>query len=302
MSLAPGRYVYLKCLGTVPGPVWLDGRTGNGSVGLAPSTGGDYTGTRWLVTDGGSGAVVLKCLGTVPGPTFLNGITGNGSVDLAPSTNAPYSGTRWGVEDGGSGAVILQCLGTVPGPTFLNGITGNGSVDLAPSTNAPYSGTRWSPQDVPLNATIDQSDVMEPQWGGGPSDFWQSFTAGLTGLMNRLDLYVSSPVLGHPGVVTVQVYAGEGIGNGPPLATQTVTFQHLPEAHQPPVDCLQTCNFATPFQVFAGQKYTFRLTPQVMSQGYIYLVAANAYPRGSSNSPVGNTATVTIFRTWVMVP
>ena len=41
--------VALECLGNIPGPRWLDGRTGDGSVGLAASTSPPFSGTRWEV-------------------------------------------------------------------------------------------------------------------------------------------------------------------------------------------------------------------------------------------------------------
>ncbi|MER8188520.1 hypothetical protein [Kitasatospora sp. NPDC094015] len=41
--------VVLTCLGNVKGPRLLDGRTGNGTVGLAPTTEAPFTGTRWQV-------------------------------------------------------------------------------------------------------------------------------------------------------------------------------------------------------------------------------------------------------------
>ena len=47
--LKPGNNVALKCLGNINGPRWLDGRTGNGTVGLAPRTDPPFTGTKWEV-------------------------------------------------------------------------------------------------------------------------------------------------------------------------------------------------------------------------------------------------------------
>jgi hypothetical protein len=44
--------VGLKCLGNVDGPRWLDGRTGQGTVGLAPNTptpDGGFSGAAWKV-------------------------------------------------------------------------------------------------------------------------------------------------------------------------------------------------------------------------------------------------------------
>jgi hypothetical protein len=39
--------ITLECLGKLQGPRYLDGRTQDGTVGLAPTTGGGYTGTYW---------------------------------------------------------------------------------------------------------------------------------------------------------------------------------------------------------------------------------------------------------------
>ena len=44
----PGR-VILKTAGQTPGTPFLDGRTANGTIGLAPATDGVFTGTHWLV-------------------------------------------------------------------------------------------------------------------------------------------------------------------------------------------------------------------------------------------------------------
>ena len=88
--------ITLKCLGDQNGPRFLDGRTFNGTVGLAPSTRGGFTGTRWeFVFDINQAIVVLRCLGDQKGPRFLDGRTFNGTVGLAPSTGGGFTGTRW---------------------------------------------------------------------------------------------------------------------------------------------------------------------------------------------------------------
>ena len=85
------RIVTIQCLGDAPGSKFLDGRTGDGTVGLAPDDGG--SGTRWRLPGNG----VLECLGDVPGPKFLDGRTGSGTVGLAPDNG--FSGTRWQMSD-----------------------------------------------------------------------------------------------------------------------------------------------------------------------------------------------------------
>ena len=48
-ALSPGNVVKFRCLGNIEGPRFLDGRTANGTVGLAANTGPSFTGTRWTV-------------------------------------------------------------------------------------------------------------------------------------------------------------------------------------------------------------------------------------------------------------
>ncbi len=141
--LAPGDTVTLRCLGTVDGPRFLDGRTTSGTAGLAADTGPSFSGTKWRVVDAGGGAIALRCLGTIDGPRLLDGRTADGSVGLAPNMEPQFSGTRWQVTVVGHRAVQLRCLGTVAGPRFLDGRTADGSVGLAPNTAPPYSGTTW---------------------------------------------------------------------------------------------------------------------------------------------------------------
>jgi hypothetical protein len=136
--------VKLKCLGDVDGPRFLDGRTGDGSVGLAPSTDG-FSGTKWelsVVND----AITFKCLGDVDGPRFLDGRTGDGSVGLALTADTnpggDLSGTRWGLSTVSAEAATVECFGSSPGPKFLDGRTGDGTVGLAPNTDG-LSGTKW---------------------------------------------------------------------------------------------------------------------------------------------------------------
>jgi hypothetical protein len=142
-ALQPGWVVMIRCLGNIEGPRWLDGRTANGTVGLAPGTYLPYTGARWQVVDAGRGAVALCCLGNIEGPRWLDGRTADGTVGLAPNLNPPYTGARWQVADAGEGAIALGCLGNIGGPRWLDGRTANGTVGLAPNLNLPYTGARW---------------------------------------------------------------------------------------------------------------------------------------------------------------
>jgi hypothetical protein len=144
--LRAGNNVSLRCLGNIPGPRYLDGRTANGTVGLAPNLSPRFTGTEWRVVRAGDGVVELRCLGEIEGPRWLDGRTADGTVGLAPNTNRPFTGTRWQVIQVGYGnpnIVVLKCLGDIQGPRWLDGRTADGTVGVAATTEPPFTGTKW---------------------------------------------------------------------------------------------------------------------------------------------------------------
>jgi hypothetical protein len=157
--------ITLKCLGDKPGPRYLDGRTQNGTVGLAPNTNPPFTGTKWRVEYLDPSAdtnfdnynhIFLSCQGTGPGDArYLDGRTQDGTVGLAPNTNPPFTGTRWHLtyrKDTNPdtypshAGYFLECQGKEPGPRWLDGRTQDGTVGLAPDSNTykGYTGTRWA--------------------------------------------------------------------------------------------------------------------------------------------------------------
>jgi hypothetical protein len=149
--LVAGSTISLKCLGTTDGARFLDGRTGDGTVGLAPMTAAPFTGARWeVIAEGRPNRFFLKCLGNVDGPRFLDGRTADGSVGLAPRTDGVFSGTHWEAADDGPERVLLKCLGSIDGPRFLDGRTADGTVGLAPATSGIFTGTHWETASAPL--------------------------------------------------------------------------------------------------------------------------------------------------------
>jgi hypothetical protein len=140
------HHVSLRCLGNIAGPRYLDGRTANGTVGLAPNMSPEFTGTRWRVVRVSDGVIELKCLGNIEGPRWLDGRTADGTVGLAPNTGGRFTGTRWQIVQAGyndPNIVELRCLGDIEGPRWLNGRTADGTVGVAPTTEPPYTGTKW---------------------------------------------------------------------------------------------------------------------------------------------------------------
>jgi len=151
--LRAGNHVALKCLGDINDPRWLDGKTANGKVELAPVLGPPYTGTKWLVARAGEGIVALKCEGTANGDRWLDGRTAGGTVGLAPNTEKQFSGTRWQIvrlDQNNPDIVALKCLGAIEGPRWLDGRTRDGSVGLAPRTDPPFTGTKWEIHAYPV--------------------------------------------------------------------------------------------------------------------------------------------------------
>jgi hypothetical protein len=96
-ALKPGHQVSLRCLGNIPEPRYLDGRTADGTVGLAPNLRPQFTGTKWRVARAGEGVVALKCLDDIEGFRWLDGRTADGTVGVAPTTEPPFGGTKWKV-------------------------------------------------------------------------------------------------------------------------------------------------------------------------------------------------------------
>jgi hypothetical protein len=143
-QLHHGDVIALETQGDIPGNRWLDGHTQDGTVGLAPSTDGGYTGTRWQVFDeDNDGIVSLFNLGHIDGPKWLDGRTGDGTVGLAPSTEGTYTGTKWEVHYLENGEIALKCLGDIEGNRWLDGRTQDSTVGLAPNLETTFTGAKW---------------------------------------------------------------------------------------------------------------------------------------------------------------
>jgi hypothetical protein len=144
--------VKFRCMATSPSILrFLDGRTRDGSVGLAPVLAIPLTGERWAVTEHADGSVSLRCLGDFSSPQFkfLDGRTLDRAVGLVPHTDPPFTGTHWRVRVHGK-IVVLECLGKAPfgSDRFLDGRVLDGTVALAPTPMERFTGTRWLMQEV----------------------------------------------------------------------------------------------------------------------------------------------------------
>lgn len=159
--LPPGIYS-LKCLGTIEGSRFLNGITTEARVDLAPSVGGNFSGTIWEVTyDEAASAYRFRCQGNIEGARFLNGLTAEARVNLAPSPGGEFSGTNWEavpVPGAPPSTLRFKCLGTIEGPRWLDGRTGDATVGLV--DNIDLSGTQWQVELIPSepdNQTINEA-------------------------------------------------------------------------------------------------------------------------------------------------
>ncbi|MCC5617841.1 hypothetical protein LC605_22690 [Nostoc sp. CHAB 5836] len=147
------KVVSISWLGDVNGSIFLNGRTRDANVGLAPSIKG-FSGTRWEMdefpSNGDTTDVTLKCLGDVDGPRFLDGRTRDGTVALVHSAEG-LTGTRWTINklssNGDTTDVTFRCTGDLDGPKFLDGRTGDRNVGLAHSMEG-LTGTGWRINDI----------------------------------------------------------------------------------------------------------------------------------------------------------
>ncbi len=119
-----------------------------------------------------------------------------------------------------------------------------------------------------------EPDQAVEDWdaAGGSRDQWQSFTAGASGGLVRVDLRVSSPVGKNAGPGMIRIYEGEGTG-GAELAARDVIYEpNLGEFQQFTID--------PPVVVAQGSMYTFRFSAPEMSIGWVRYMDSDVYPDG----------------------
>jgi hypothetical protein len=252
----------------------LQGITGNLGIGIpSPTARLDVNGstrlrgltTAGLVSTDASGNLTSASAASLDPTTAGNGLTKTGS-------NFTLGGTLTGA------TTIAQA-----GNAFS--LTG-GNVGIGTTTPAGLLAVQGT---VIGSAAIDQQQLTSTGAGGG-KDSWQSFTAGVTGNLTRLDLQVGSPTgtNGAPG--TLSVYTGSGIA-GTLLTSQAIVYNNVGNAFQP-------YTLATPVAVVAGQQYTYRFQTPNVTVGYVYIASGtNPYAGGQDDYSVGNDDYV--FKTYV---
>ncbi len=144
--LRDGNVISLECQGDqFTGLIWLDGRTKDGTVGLARNTDTHFTGIKWKVHVISNGVVALENQGNIDGSRWLNGVTQPiGTVNLALKTGDSNKSTEWKIHIIGDEVITLENQVKIDGPRWLNGITySGGTVNLVDNTEGGNTGTKW---------------------------------------------------------------------------------------------------------------------------------------------------------------
>jgi hypothetical protein len=123
---------------------------------------------------------------------------------------------------------------------------------------------------------LDQQQAVQNSFGTG-TDLWQSFTAGQSGQLTRIEFNGASGVGGQSRTATIQIYAGEGTA-GALMATSTITLLDASNG------AWVTSSIPGQLLVVAGRQYTIRIS---ITGSNIFLSAsdANSYLGGRTNGP-----------------
>lgn len=188
--------------------------------------------------------------------------------------------------------VILN--GTAPGNTpFWNGTSWVSNSSNIYNNGAKVGIATTSPKGVfhvksisSGSSTVDQQQTSIPLYGGGTTQ-WQSFTAGTTGTLSKIDLYILSPTDPDPAPGTIKIYAGEGT-SGSLLSTTNVMYES-PAA-------FQSFILSTPVNVISGSKYTIEFTTPTVANGWMYFSSSNPYAGGRASWDANSDAA---FKTYI---
>lgn len=130
----------------------------------------------------------------------------------------------------------------------------------------------------PVGPGVADQSNLSSNAGFGNTSQWQSFTVGISGGLDRIDLGVSSPLSGEPSPGTITVYAGEGVA-GQTLGSQDIVLE-------PVFNMVQQFEFDTLIPMTAGEVYTYQLTVPSINVGFVDVGLNNPYAGGQAGTDV----------------
>ena len=153
-----------------------------------------------------------------------------------------------------------------------------------------------------FSLTLDQN---QPQWNGGTSERnlpgyyeWQSFTAGISGSLSKIDLMFCNTNVKVNGTGTLKVYTGQGT-TGTLLLTQSVSVNGTAYNFNQPF--WQSWNLNTTPNITVGSLYTFQFIPTQgggLTDPYLIQIYLPSIYAGGQNYNLGTLGDCT-FRTYV---
>lgn len=228
----------------------------------------------------------------VPGPQGEAGPQGPKGDPGDPATNTDeqeldLSGDTLSIENGNSvdlsgyltaeadpaiGAQSADQVARWDGTQLVAGSITDDGTNVGIGTTSPAA-----PLDVyttvPGVGVLDQSHTDTTTTTNYPVR-WQSFTAGASGVLTRLDLKLGIPVPGD-SPLTVNVYSGEGTA-GALLGTADTTI--LAAAGD-----WRTVEFSEPPALTAGAVYTYEIDVPAATYTFMYVAGGDPYPGGRSS-------------------
>ena len=180
------------------------------------------------------------------------------------------------------GLAVVLCISLCNGPAFAQTVDQS---QLSANTGIPFSyGAEYYPAG-------------------------QSFTAGLGGLLSRIDVVSNGQISGGSNTVTLSIWSGDGT-NGLVLGTITQTVTNT-LAYDVPGNWLVSLDVSSlGVNETAGNVYTFAFTdvsggPGDLATRGIVAATNNPYADGRAYSALYGDTTApwdVEFRTWVVVP
>lgn len=165
-------------------------------------------------------------------------------ICLDPHGGGYEGGTTWEIDNNNGNLELTESRALPEYPktrlTISNGSVGIGTTNPSGLLEVTTR-TSFSP------ATLDQSQTSGGSYATNREDCWQSFTAGIGGKLDHVDMYFSTVSCGSE---ILRIYSGEGTG-GSLLYTGTISAPAYTWVSHTPI---------TTIVVTQGTKYTIRLT------------------------------------------
>jgi uncharacterized protein (TIGR02145 family) len=257
--------------GTLTGTTLASNVVNSSLSSVGTLTAGTISLTTNIVTSGNLKAGDI----TYPNTVGSNGqvLTSNGAGNaswISPTTVSV--GTISSTSNANGATIVSGVLNLTPADESNGGIVTNGTQSFS-GLKTFNNGINYI--KVSSSPTLDQRNISSNAVTGGTSQ-WQSFTAGVNGILSSVEWQMSSPLFPASAAnVTVNIYNGEGTSgtllgtaNGmTPTQTSFVTFD------------LSSSNI----KVIAGQLYTIKLTTTTIQVAFLRLNSLNSYPNGRAS-------------------